>query len=93
MKVDYKNKKVLSEEAVENSQVEYAVESTKLELQSALLATKKSLEEAKSQLKDLKSDYPIDIEAIVKKQLEVRDYTNGVEIIESLQKEFGFKDK
>ena len=94
MKVDYLNKKVLSEEAVENSQVEYAVESTKLELQSALLATKKSLEEAKSQLKDLKSDYPIDIEAIVEKQLEVRDYTNGVEIIESLQKEFGFtKDK
>ena len=94
MKVDYKNKKVLSEEAVENSQVEYAVESTKLELQSALLATKKSLEEAKSQLKDLKSEYPIDIEAIVEKQLEVRDYTNGIEIIESLQKEFGFtKDK
>ena len=94
MKVDYKNKKVLSEEAVENSQVEFAVESTKLELQSALLATKKSLEEAKSQLKDLKSDYPIDIEAIVEKQLEVRDYTNGIEIIESLQKEFGFtKDK
>jgi hypothetical protein len=91
MKVDYLNKKVLSEEAVENSQVEYAVESTKLELQSALLATKKSLEEAKSQLKDLKSDYPIDIEAIVEKQLEVRDYTNGIEIIESLQKEYGFK--
>ena len=93
MKVDYLNKKVLSEETVENAQVEYAVESTKLELQSALLATKKSLEEAKSQLKDLKSNYPINIEAIVEKQLEVRDYINGIEIIESLQKEFGFKDK
>ena len=91
MKVDYKNKKVLSKEAVENSQVEYAVESTKLELQSALLATRKSLEEAKSQLKELKSNYPINIEAIVEKQLEVRDYTNGIDIIESLQKEFGFK--
>jgi soluble cytochrome b562 len=91
MKVDYKNKKVLSEEAVENSQVEYAVESTKLELQSALLATKKSLAEAKSALEDLKSNYPINIEAIVEKQLEVRDYTNGIEIIESLQKEYGFK--
>jgi hypothetical protein len=91
MKVDYLNKKVLSEEAVENSQVEYAVESTKLELQSALLATKKSLAEAKSALEDLKSNYPINIEAIVKKQLEVRDYTNGIEIIESLQKEYGFK--
>ena len=91
MKVDYKNKKVLSEEAVENSQVEYAVESTKLELQSALLATRKSLEEAKSQLKELKSNYPINIEAIVEKQLEVRDYANGIDIIESLQKEFGFK--
>jgi hypothetical protein len=49
------------------------------------------LAEAKNALEDLKSNYPINIEAIVEKQLEVRDYTNGIEIIESLQKEYGFK--
>ena len=91
MKVDYKNKKVLSEEAVENSQVVYAVESTSLELQSSLLATKKSLEEAKNSLKELKCTYPLDIQAIVDKELEIRDYEDGIKIVESLQKEFGFK--
>ena len=90
MKVDYKNKKVLSEEAVENSQVVYAVESTSLELQSSLLATKKSLEEAKNALKEMKCAYPLDIQAIVDKTLEIRDYEDGVKIVESLQKEFGF---
>ena len=90
MKVDYKNKKVLSEEAVENSQVVYAVESTSLELQSSLLATKKSLEEAKNALKEMKCAYPLDIQAIVDKTLEIRDFEDGVKIVESLQKEFGF---
>ena len=92
MKVDYKNKKVLSQEKVESSQVEYAVESTELELKSALLATKKSLGEAKQELKDLKTGYPLDIEAIVEKSLNVRDYEDGIKIILSLQKEFGFID-
>ena len=90
MKVDYKNKKVLSEEAVENSQVEFAVESTNLELQSSLLATRKSLEEAKGALKDLKCAYPLDTQAIVDKTLEIRDLEDGIKIVESLQKEFGF---
>ena len=90
MKVDYKNKKVLSEEAVENSQVEFAVESTSLELQSSLLVTKKSLEEAKNALKELKCAYPLDIQAIVDKTLDIRDYEDGIKIVESLQKDFGF---
>ena len=68
----------------------YAVESTSLELQSSLLATKKSLEEAKNALKEMKCAYPLDIQAIVDKTLEIRDYEDGVNIIESLQKEFGF---
>ncbi len=90
MKVDYKNKKVLSEEAVEKSSVEFAVESTSLELQSSLLATKKSLEEAKNDLKELKCSYPLDIQEIVSKTLDIRDLQDGIKIVESLQKEFGF---
>lgn len=90
MKVDYKTKKLLSEEQVAKSQVDYAVESTKLELQSNLLATKKSLEEAKAELDSLKKDYPLDLEAIVEVSLKVRDYEDGLKIIEALQKEFGF---
>lgn len=90
MKVDYLNKKVLSEEEVATSQVEYAVESTKLELQSSLLATKKSLGEAENKLKELKTDYPLDIQAIVDAELEIRDLKDGIEIVERLQKEFKF---
>ena len=91
MKVDYKNKKVLSEEAMEKSSVEFAVESTSLELQSTLLATRKSLEEAKAALKELKCTYPLDVQAIVDKSLEIRDLEDGIKIAESLQLEFGFK--
>jgi len=92
MKVDYKNKTLLSTEEVENAELEYAVENTELELKSALLNTKKSLGEAKNELKDLKSDYPLDINAIVDKTMDIKDLEDGVNIIESLMKEFGFKD-
>ena len=90
MKIDYKNKKLLSTEEVQNSDLEYAVDDTELELKSALLNTKKSLGEANNALKDLKSDYPIDIDAIVEKTLDIRDLEDGIEIIESLMTEFGF---
>jgi hypothetical protein len=90
MKVDYKTKKLLSEEQVAKSQVEFAVESTSLELQSTLLATRKSLEEAKAALKELKCTYPLDIQGIVDKSLEIRDLEDGIKIVEALQKEFGF---
>ena len=92
MKVDYKNKTLLSTEEVEKAELEYAVENTELELKSALLNTKKSLGKAKNELKDLKSDYPLDIEAIAEKTLDIRDLEDGIKIIESLMKEFGFKD-
>ena len=90
MKVDYLNKKVLSEEAVEVASVEYAVESTKLELQASLLATRKSLGEAENALKELKTEYPLNIQAIVDKELEIRDLKDGIKIIEKIQKEFKF---
>jgi len=41
-------------------------------------------------LKDLKTEYPLNIEAIVETQLEIRDYEDGLKIIKGLQEEFGF---
>ena len=90
MKVDYASKKLLSEETVTETQVAFVVDSTKLELQSSLLATKKSLAEAEQKLKDLKTTYPLDIQAVVNTELEIRDFKDGIKIIESLQKEFKF---
>jgi hypothetical protein len=50
------------------------------------------LEEAKQALKELKCAYPLDIQAIVDKTLEIRDYEDGIKIVTGLQKEFGFTD-
>ena len=90
MKVNYATKELLSEESVTKTTVDYAVDSTKLELQSSLLATKKSQGEAEQKLKDLKTSYPLDVQAIVDTELEIRDYKDGIKIIESLMKEFKF---
>ena len=90
MKVNYATKELLSEESVAKTTVDYAVDSTKLELQSSLLATKKSQGEAEQKLKDLKTSYPLDVQAIVDTELEIRDYKDGIKIIESLMKEFKF---
>jgi len=50
------------------------------------------LGDVKNELKDLKSDYPLDIDAIVEKTLDIKDLEDGINIIESLMKEFGFED-
>ena len=49
--------------------------------------------EAEQKLAELKTTYPLDIQAIVETTLEIRDYRNGIEIIESLQKDFNFSGK
>lgn len=79
-----------SEETVTETQVAFVVDSTKLELQSSLLATRKSLAEAEQNLTDLKTTYPLDIQTIVDAQLKIKDFKDGIKIIESLQKEFKF---
>jgi hypothetical protein len=75
---------------MEQSQLEYAIEETKLELQASILATKKQLEEAKVRLENVKQEYPINFQNIIDAQLEVRDYSDGLRALTDLQKEFGF---
>lgn len=90
MKIDYKKKVLLSSEEVDNSKVEFAVEDTKLQLESSLLATKRSLAEAKDKLKSLKQEYPIDFQKIVDVTNTIRDLEDGVKILNALRKELGF---
>lgn len=90
MKIDYKKKVLLSSEEVDESKVEFAVEDTKLQLESSLLATKRSLAEAKDKLKSLKQEYPIDFQKIVDVTNNIRDLEDGVKILNALSKEFGF---
>ena len=90
MKIDYKNKKVISSEELNSQDVEYKVESTKLQFQADLLETQRALEESKAKLKNLKSDYPLNTEAIINAQIDVESYEDGVKRMKNLGKELGF---
>lgn len=61
--LNYKTKELISEEEKsQEEEVSYAVESQKLQYQSNLLATQRYLSEAKKNLGDVKTEYPLDFE-------------------------------
>lgn len=86
MRINYKEKKLVSEDKVLD---QYAIESTKLELQSNLLATRHSLEKAKKELEDMKTEYPLDFTSLVDKMDEVDSLERGLKSLNSLAKELG----
>ena len=90
MKLNYKEKKLLSQEETGTQEVLFAVEDAKLQLQSDILATKRSLESKKAELEDAKTTYPLDSCHIVSLMEEVESLKKGVKSLEALQKEFGF---
>ena len=90
MKLNYKEKKLLSQEETGTQEVLFAVEDAKLQLQSDILATKRSLENKKAELEDAKTTYPLDSSKIVSLMEEVESLKKGIKSLEALQKEFGF---
>ena len=90
MKINYKEKALLSPEDNAQKEVEFMVEDQKLQFQSDLLATKRDLATAKAKVEDLKTDYPLDLGAIIEAQLEVEALEDGLSRMEKLQEEFGF---
>lgn len=66
------------------------VEDQKLKFQSDLLATRRELAATKAKLEDLKTSYPLDIEAIIEAQLEQEALEDGIERMGALQEELGF---
>ena len=90
MLIDYKNQKLVSSEEKTTAEVQYAVEDTKLQLKSDLLATKKALAEKKAELTQLKQTYPLDVQNILDVQEEIESLKAGVKAIEKLETEFGF---
>ena len=91
MKIDYKNRKPLSSEAKDQKEVEFAVQNTKLQFEADKLATRRAIAECKETLDNLKSDYPINIQAIVTAQEELKNLEAGLKAIETLQEELGLK--
>ena len=89
MKVDYKNKKVLSESEVSDKELEYIIEESRLQLDASLLETKRLLTGASKELAEAKCEYPIDPQEIVDLTSKVDSYAKGLEILENLKKELG----
>ena len=87
MKIDYKNRKLMSSEEMTQKEIEYKVESAKLQLQSDILATKVSKAEAEAKLEAAKHTYPLDTQTIIDCQAEVEAYTEGLEKLEALMTE------
>ena len=90
MKIDYKNKRLLSATEKESKEVEYLVGSAKLQFEADLLETRRGLEESKAKLEDLKTEHPLDVKAIIETEIEVEAYQDGINRLNKLGKELGF---
>ena len=93
MKIDYKNKKLLSQEDKATREVEYMVKSSSLKYQADVLETQKGLEDAKAKYEDLKTDYPLDCKAIIEAKDEVEAWQKGYDALIELGKELGFTNE
>ena len=91
LKINYKKRELLSQEETSTQEVEFAVEDAKLQLQSDILATKKSLEIKKSELQDAKNTYPLNTEVIIDLVMEVEGLKKGIKMLTKLQEELGLK--
>ena len=92
MKVDFKNKKLMSSEDLDQKAIEFAVNEAKLQLSADILATEKSLASKKSELADAKCTTPLNATNIVNLQIEVEGLEDGLKRLHNLAKEFGFEE-
>ena len=90
MKINYKEKRFISEEEQNSRDIEFMVEDTKLQFQKDLLETKKEYEAARLLLADLKTNYPLDVQAIIDAQIDVENYSDAITRMDELAEEFGF---
>ena len=93
MKINYKDKKFISPEETESKEVEFMVEDAKLQFQKDLLETKKALSASQMELNDLITDYPLDVQAIIDKQIEIENYSDAINRMDKLAKELGFDEQ
>lgn len=90
MKINYKEKTLISVAEKESKEVEYMVGKAKLQFEADLLETRLALEESKTKLADLKTEYPLNVSDIIDTEIEVEAYQNGLDRMNKLGKELGF---
>ena len=90
MRINYKEKRFISEEETSSQAVEFMVEDAKLQFEKDLLETKKELSENQLELDSLKTQYPLDVQAIIDKQVEIENLNDAITRMNKLKEEFGF---
>ena len=87
MLIDYKNKKLISTDEINNQQVEFNVRQAKLQLQADILKTEQLISEGEAKLKLAKQTYPFDSGRIIDSQLELEACQEGLKRLKELETE------
>lgn len=87
MRINYKKRELLTKESEQN--VELLVQTSALQLQSDILATKQEVTKAKVELEILKSTYPLDVKRIIDTTVVLENYEKGLEKLKELEEELG----
>ena len=89
MRLDFKNQKPLANEELSQREVQSAVEKTKLQLASDILATKSAIADVEEEIEVIKTTYPLNTQQYVNKVSELTGLKEGLKQITNLQKELG----
>ena len=87
MLIDYKNKKLISTDEINNQQVEFNVRQAKLQLQADILKTEQLISEGEAKLKLAKQTYPFESDRILDAQLELEAFQEGLKRLKELETE------
>ena len=87
MLIDYKNKKLISADEINNQQVEFNVRQAKLQLQADILSTEQLISEGEAKLKLAKQTYPFNSGHIIDCQLKLDAYQEGLKRLKELETE------
>ena len=87
MLIDYKNKKLISPDEMDNQQVEFNVRQAKLQLQADILSTEQLISKEEAKLKLEKQTYPFNSERIIDSQLKLEAYQEGLKRLKELETE------
>lgn len=89
-KIDYKNKKLISKEAIEEKKVGFYIRDTKINLEKELLTREQERANTEDELKTFKCEYPLNLDNIISREKRLMSLDLEIETIKNLQKEFGF---
>ena len=89
MKINYKEKKILSQEAQEQQNLKYILKSTSLTVQGHVIETEKDIESLETKLACLKTSYPLKVKEIADTYQELENAKAGLKFLNDLKEELG----